>query len=173
MAVGGRPLNESLDRMQKRWWLAVAVIAVWLDQAVYLWPLPSDVATQSAVANDPKAADALAWWESQLWLAWAMRIVAIPVGVASGILLLKNHRNWPIVLLVTSLGFFLLFRAWQWLYLFVPLFKLGEGAVGRGTWLIERPQVIVNSIVFPAVLLAAVIYSGFEVAHRMRKSHAI
>jgi hypothetical protein len=159
--------------MQKRWWLALAVIAVWLDQAVYLWPLPSDVAAQSAIANDPKAAEALAWWESQLWLSWAMRIVAIPVGVASGILLLKNHRHWPVVLLVTSLGLFLLFRAWQWLYLFMPLVKSVEGAVERGSFLLERPQIIVNSLVFPAVLLVAGIYSGLEMARRRREAHAI
>jgi hypothetical protein len=166
--VAGRS-TRSLDRMQMRWWLAVAVIAVWSDQAVYLWPLPSDVAAQSAIANDPKAAEALAWWESQLWLAWAIRIVAIPVGVASGILLLKNHRHWPVALFIASLGFFLLFRAWQWLYVFVPLLKSAEGA----SWLLERPQTIVNSVVFPAVLLIAAIYSGLEMVRRRREAHAI
>jgi hypothetical protein len=159
--------------MQIRWWLAVAVIAVWLDQAVYLWPLPSEVAAQSDIANDPKAAEALAWWESQLWQSWAMRIVAIPAGVASAMLLLRGHRSWPVVLLVTSLGFFLLFRAWQWLHLFLPLFRNVEGAVGRGSWLLERPQIILNSLVFPAVLLVAAVHSGLEIARRRREAHAI
>ena len=165
--------TRSLDRMRFRLWLAIAVIAVWADQAIYLWPLPSEAASQSVLAGDPKAIDANIWWESQLWLGWFTRILVIPLGIASGLSLLRNYRRWPAVLFVTSVGCFLLFRGWQWLFMYAPLFSSLDNAIYRGTWLLHRPQFIFNSIVFPGVLLLAAIYASIELVHRRWARHAI
>jgi len=150
----------------------VAVIAVWLDQAIFLWPLPSEVAVQSAVASDPNAAAAWAWWESQLWRAWFMRIVAIPLGVFSGVLLLKNHVKWPIVLLATSVASFVLFRTWQWLPLLALMLTSKDRAFGRG-WVLEHPQLIMNGLVFPVVLVVAAACGGVAIARHRRESPSL
>jgi len=149
----------------------VAVIAVWLDQAFYLWPLPPEVAARSSSAGDPNAVQALSWWESQLWLSWITRVIAIPIGLLSGALVLRNHHSWPIVLLAVSIVSFFAFRAWQWLFMFVPLFTSTGGALGGSSWVLERPQFVVNSLVFPAMLVVAATCSAIVMKQRRAAVH--
>ena len=159
--------------MNGRKWLAVAVIAVWVGQTVNLWPLPSDVFAQMAASADAAEAQAMAPYESTLWLSWTIRLLATPPGVASGILLLTNHRKWASILLVTTLAFLLFLRPWHWLFLYTPLLASVDRAVGRGSWLLGQPLLIFNTVVFPGILLIAAGYAAFELLRRRRDTHAI
>src|SRR5262245_12868134 len=142
--------------MKTREWLAWSVVAVWVVQLLNLWPLPSEVAAQMATGARAEALAAVAQYESNLWFGWAIRAGAIPLGVASGILLLKGHRSWAAVLLVVSAACLALFQPWQWWQsLYAPL--LGDSGAQRVSWLLGQPRLIFNTVVFPGVLLISAV----------------
>jgi hypothetical protein len=158
--------------MQSRQWLAVAVIAAWALQLFNLWPLP-EIESQVPASADAATRQAVAQYQSWLWIVWWVRAFAIPFGLLSGYLLLKNHRKWPVVLLITAVGSFLFFRPRGWLWLFAPLFESTERAIGRGSFLLGHPRLIFNTVVFPTVLVVAAVYAAIEVCRRRGNAHAI
>jgi hypothetical protein len=168
--VAGRS-TRPLDRMQWRSWLALSVIAVWGGQLLYLWPLPSAVISNMAEGADAHAAQAIAEYGSTLWIGWLIRIVAIPLGIGSGVLLSRNHPRWPIALSATSIVSLAIFRPWQWSVLYAPLF--GAGAGERASWLLGQPRFLFNTLVFSIVLVLASIVALVHVFRRRADRHAI
>jgi hypothetical protein len=154
--------------MQWHRWLAVAVIAAWTGQLVNLWPLPWEVGGQLPASADAASVRAIAQLESFVWRMWLIRLVAIPVGVASGFLLLRNHRQWPVVVIIAALSALLFSRPWYWLPLFTPLFSPEE----RGL-LLSHPRLIFNIAVFPCIVLVATFVAGLELVRRKRRGHSI
>src|SRR5258706_1255915 len=137
--------------MQRRRWLALAVISAWALQSFNLWPLP-EIGSNVPASADDATRQAVASYQSWLWILWWVRVFVIPIGILSGVLLLNNHRRWPIVLLVTAACSFLFFFPRGWLSLFAPLFESVERAIGRGAFLLEHPLLIFNIVVFPSIL---------------------
>jgi hypothetical protein len=157
-----------------RGWLAVTLLAGWVGQFLELWPLPSDMSTQLAATLPPEARGSVADLEPGMWLWWTVRAVITPVGMLSALLMMKNHRAWVPVVLAVSVGYVVLFRVWIWFPIFYsPLFASFDRAVYRGAWLLEHPRLVFDTLLFPAILMAAVAYAMRDLIHRRRARHAI
>ena len=167
--------TRSLDRMNTQKWIACALLASWALQMSHFWYVPTDVAEEIAqhLSTKPSAA-AVTELANGLWLSWVLHVLCICLGIAAAVAMLRDSWRWRVLNLLAAIAYIVIFNIYFWLPTwFGPLLALGDRAASRGLWLWDRPRLVFDVLVFPALLVAAVIYAAVTLRRRGARRDAI
>jgi len=161
--------------MNTQRWIAYALLASWALQIAHVLYMPTDVAEEIAqhLRTKPSAA-AVAELANSLWLSWVLNVLCISLGIAAAVAMLRDRWKWRVLNSLAAAAYLMNFKIYFWLpEWFGPLLALGDRAASRGLWLWDRPRLVFDVLVFPALLVVTVVYAAATLRKRGARRDAI
>jgi hypothetical protein len=119
----------------------------------------------------PYSAEMVEELEFDAWLSMFVWLALLPLGVWSGVMIIRQQQRWPLVLLTSIAIYVFCFRPWRWLALHIDLLR-GALRVENVPVMWQKPGFMFDTFVFPTFALVAAACSIYAVV-RARQRHAI
>lgn len=160
---------ESLESMERHRWFGYLVVPVFAIRAATIFPMypPEQVRqlTLGLTGVTPEMVQDLEFWG---WVSLWLWVVILPLGILAGIMIIRQHARWPVVLLASAGTFLLFMKPWPWFEIHgtLAMSLLRSGNIPL-TW--QRAGFMFDTLAFPMFALFAAAYAVHILLRTRRK----